>query len=104
MPSDQTEHSHGSLPIILGALGGITLVIFLLALAYLLRKKLKERATSKWQRVGFDGPPQVEARRKRFRSTRQRTIEFSLPNTAPFLITTGPQVNHQRYDSVGKYP
>ena len=100
--SGQNGYSQNSLPIILGAVGGVTLVISLLALAYLVRKKLRDRATSKWQKVGFSGPPQVEARRKRFRSTRQRTIEFSLPNTAPFLITTAPQVNQQRYDSVGK--
>ena len=96
---DTGSSSH--LPIILGVTGGVLFVVMLLIYILWYRRQLKAKRTLKWKELGLDSPPAKGTTQRRFKLQRQKTIEFELP-IAPKFITTLPQVNYDRYDSIGK--
>ena len=93
--------SSSYLPIILGVVGGILLVVIILILIFWYKRQSQAKRTLKWKELGLDSPPAKGTTQRRFKLQRQKTIEFELP-IAPKFITTLPQVNYDRYDSIGK--
>ena len=93
--------SSSYLPIILGVIGGILFVVIILIYLFWYRRQSQAKRTLKWKELGLDSPPDKGTTQRRFKLQRQKTIEFELP-IAPKFITTLPQVNYDRYDSIGK--